>query len=72
MASINHAAAVTLARTWSCRGFVATGYLPPAAKHDGGVHDNVDVREPVLVESVYFNRCCCGCSLSVIAVKICP
>ena len=22
-------------------------------KHDGGVHDNVDVREPVLVESVY-------------------
>ena len=51
MASINHAAAVTLARTWICRGFVATGCLPPAAKHDGGVHDNVDVREPALVES---------------------
>ena len=47
----NHAAAVTLGRTWICRGFVATGCMPPAAKYDGGVHDNVDVREPVLVES---------------------
>ena len=72
MASINHAAAVTLARTWICRGFVATGCLPPAAKHDGGVHDNVDVREPALVESCLFNGCCSGCSLSVISAKICP
>ena len=52
--SITHVAAVMLTRTWICRGFVAIGCLPPAARRDGGVHDNVDVREPALVESCLF------------------
>ena len=42
----NHAAAVTLGRTWICRGFVVTGCMPPAANCDGGLHGNVDVRDP--------------------------